>query len=154
LTRYRPDVSRLTRSQIALIALSGVLLAIHFGSWIASLSYTSVISSVVLVSTNTLWVALAAPFLLRERLRLWTMVVIGIAIIGTFLIGSGGDSGTAPEKGNALLGNGLALLGAITFAGYMIIGRRVRAQVAAIPYIWLSYSSAAIVLCFAVLVTH
>ncbi len=152
LTRYRADLARLDRDQLGIVVLSGVLLAIHFASWITSLEYTSVIASVVLVSTNPIWVALAAPFLLHERLSRVSLITIVAAFIGAGLIAVGGGAGTAPHQNSSLLGNGLAVLGALTVAGYFMIGRRVRAKVALIPYIWLTYGMAAIVLCFFVLI--
>ena len=44
-----------------------MFLAIHFASWITSLEFTSVASSVVLVSTAPLWVAILAPITIREQ---------------------------------------------------------------------------------------
>ena len=46
------------RGWVWLIMLSGVLLAVHFASWITSLEHVSVLVSVVLVTTNPIWVAL------------------------------------------------------------------------------------------------
>jgi len=65
LTRYRSELGGLRRSQWVLVLLSGTFLAVHFASWITSLEYTSVASSVVLVSTTPLWVALLSPLVLR-----------------------------------------------------------------------------------------
>ncbi len=146
LNRYRADVQRLTHREIGLGLLSGLLLGIHFGTWVTSLEYTSVISSVVLVSTNPLWVALASPFLLRESLSRVTLTGIITAIAGVVLISAASDVGMAARQNAPLLGNALALVGAFGVAGYFMIGRRLRGSMSLIPYIWLTYGSAAIVL--------
>ena len=153
LIRYRADLARLTRRDIGLGLLAGALLSVHFYTWITSLEYTSVISSVVLVNTHPLWVVLATPFILRERLSKQMMLVVLLAMIGGILVSVGGDAGTAPRQNTPLLGNGLAVIGAITVAGYFMIGRLVRTKMALIPYIWLVYGSAAIMLWIAVLAT-
>jgi drug/metabolite transporter (DMT)-like permease len=151
-TRYRADLARFDRKQIGLMLLGGLLLAIHFASWITSLEYTSVIASVVLVTANPLWVALMAPIFLRERLSKVTVGAILVAFVGATLIATAGGAGTAPHQESPMLGNGLAVLGAITVAGYFIIGRRLRATIPTIPYIWMTYGAAAIVLLAIVLI--
>lgn len=147
LGRVLPEVRRLARRDFGLAALSGVLLAIHFASWISSLGYTSVASSVALVSTNPLWVGLASLFILRERLAPLMIIGIALTVGGSALIGISDSSGA--NASNALVGNGLALLGAISGSGYFLIGRTLRPRMTILAYIWLVYSSAAIVLLIA-----
>jgi drug/metabolite transporter (DMT)-like permease len=108
------------------------------------LEYTSVASSVALVSTNPLWVGLASLVLFRERLAPLMWVGMALTISGSILIGVS-DSSSA-NASNALFGNGLALVGAITVSGYFLIGRRLRERLSLLAYIWVVYSSAAIVL--------
>src|SRR5436190_1841794 len=74
LQRHRAELAGLTRNQIMLAMLAGLMLGAHFATWITSLEYTSVISSSVLVDTSPLWVTLATPLLLRERLNRWTVI--------------------------------------------------------------------------------
>jgi len=105
--------------------LSGALLALHFWSWIASLRYTSVASSVVLVSLKPVFAWGLAAAWLREhptRMEAWG---IALAVVGASLIGLG----DARLSLGALGGDVLALLGAVTGAGYYVIGRRVRQTV-------------------------
>src|SRR5450432_1260048 len=141
---YRTELTRLDRKTLGLAVLSGAFLAAHFSSWITSLEYTSVISSVVLVTTNPIWVILAAPFFLHEHLSRVTLGAVAIAGAGVILVTVAGSAGTAPHQNAALLGNALALIGAIAVAGYYLIGRRVRSTLSVIPYIWLTYGSATI----------
>jgi len=157
LLRYRTEITRVSRTEIGLIALSGTFLAIHFATWISSLAYTSVASSVVLVSIAPLFVALLSPVVLHERVSLPVAAGIGLAFLGTVVIAVH-DACASPSgafacppwsellTGRAVQGDLLALAGAVTVAGYMMIGRRVRARLALIPYITLTYGSAALVL--------
>src|SRR6059058_4449851 len=106
-------------SLLPLITLSGLLLALHFWSWIASLRFTTVANSVVLVSLKPVFAWLREHPTRTER---WG---IALAVIGASLIGLG----DARLSLGALGGDGLALLGAVTGAGYYVIGRRVRQTV-------------------------
>ena len=90
------------------LALSGLALAIHFATWISSLAYTTVASSVILVSTNPLFVGLGSHYLLGERMGKRRVLAIAIAMVGTVIVSYGDLS----FSGRALLGDGLALLGA------------------------------------------
>jgi drug/metabolite transporter (DMT)-like permease len=156
LTRYRNELRKLTRADLLLGLLSGIFLAIHFATWISSLEYTSVASSVVFVSTGPLWVALLSPIFLKESLTKSVLVGMLLALFGGTVIGLGDscqlENGlVCPPfsqfvRGTAFLGNFLALTGAWTVAGYLIIGRRLRAGMSLIPYIFVVYGAAAIVL--------
>jgi len=154
-TRHRQELLRIPRVEVGLIAFSGVCLAIHFATWISSLAYTSVASSVVLVSIAPLFVALLSPLLLRERVTLPVAAGILLAFAGTLVIAfqdacaaPGGALACPPGEtllsGRAIRGDLLALAGAATIAGYMMIGRRLRAHIALVPYITLSYGVAAV----------
>jgi len=128
--------------------LAGVFLALHFGFWIASLQQTSVITSVVLVTTNPLFVALASPFVLRERVSAATWVGIGIATAGAALMAAE-DVG---EGLGTIVGDLYALLGAIFGAAYLMIGRRARPQLSWARYVGVVYTVAAVLLVLSVLV--
>jgi drug/metabolite transporter (DMT)-like permease len=144
LLRAGPELRALTRSHWLLGIAAGLLLAGHFAAWISSLAYTSVASSAALVATNPLWVALASVLLFRERLAAATAGGIAITLIGTVLIAVSDGSGAGGSS--ALLGNGLALLGALCGAGYFLIGRELRRSLSVLAYIWLAYTAAAVAL--------
>jgi len=156
LTRYRDELWVLTRGEWLLGLLSGVFLAIHFATWITSLEFTSVASSVVLVSTGPLWVALLSPIFLKESLSKTVLVGMFLALVGGTIIGLSDScqlksSLICPPfseflQGEAFLGNILALAGAWAVAGYLMIGRRLRGGMSLIPYIFVVYSISAIVL--------
>src|SRR5438128_2661738 len=127
------------RSLLPLMTLSGLLLALHFWSWIASLRFTTVASSVVLVSLKPVFAWGIAAAWLREhptRAEAWG---IALAVIGASLIGLG----DARRSSGALGGDVLALLGALTGAGYYVIGRRVRQTVGIWRYATAVYAVAA-----------
>jgi drug/metabolite transporter (DMT)-like permease len=144
LLRVGSEIRALSKRDVAFGMASGAFLAVHFASWISSLEYTSVASSAALVATNPLWVGLASLFIFRERLSWGTIVGIGLTLVGTVLIGLS-DSGNSSFP-NPLLGNGLALLGAATMSAYMLIGRNLRRRLSVLAYIWLVYSTAAVIL--------
>jgi drug/metabolite transporter (DMT)-like permease len=128
--------------------LAGTFLALHFGFWIASLQETSVVTSVVLVTTNPLFVGLASPFVLGERVRGATWMGIGIATVGAALM-------AAEDVGEGLgtvVGDLYALLGAVFGAGYLMIGRRARPHVSWVRYVGVVYPVAAVLLVVSVLV--
>jgi len=118
---------------------SGVALGAHFGFWISSLDYTSVAASVVLVSTQPVFVAVLAYLLFGERTSPLSFLGIAIAIAGTAVIAFDRTVGSA-----AGLGNVLALVGAVTVAVYVLIGRSSRTGgVGVLPYSVVVYSAAA-----------
>ena len=142
-TRSRNEWRALSRIDWALAIVAGVLLGLHFAFWISSLDFTSVMSSIVFVSTNPLFVGIASVLLFRESLRRGTVIGIGIAAIGSLIIGMS----DAQHAGvDSLLGDFLALMGAVTISGYLMIGRRLRKQLSLIGYIGIVYSIAAVVL--------
>jgi drug/metabolite transporter (DMT)-like permease len=130
------------RSDMRWLVLSGVLLGLHFVFWIASLKYTSVASSVVLVSTHPIFVGLGASLLLKERLGMNLVFGIILSVLGSGLI-SYGDMALSKE---ALMGDGLALLGAIAASAYFLVGRKMRKNQDLFSYIFPVYSTAGLVL--------
>ena len=156
LTRHHEELQNLGRKEILLGAASGIFLAVHFATWISSLEYTTVASSVVFVSTGPLWVALLSPLLLNERLTRAALLGLTIAIFGGAIIGISDactfDGGvhcpvlSQMMQGRAMWGNFLALVGAWTVSGYLIIGRKLRAKLSLIPYIFLVYGMSAVAL--------
>ena len=112
LSRAGPELLRIRRKDLLLCAASRLLLAVHFWTWIASLEYTSVANSTVLVTTNPVWVALLSAWLLHEKPVKAQVVGVALTLVGTLLIfvakTSHSGASTAP-----LLGNSLALMGAL-----------------------------------------
>jgi len=128
--------------------LAGAFLALHFGFWIASLQQTSVTTSVVLVTTNPLFVGLASPFVLRERVSAAMWAGIAIAAVGAALMAAE-DVG---EGMGTLVGDLYALLGAMFGAGYLMMARLSRQQMPWVGYVGIVYPVAAVLLVLSVLV--
>ncbi len=133
-----------------LLGASGLALAAHFAAWISSLTYTTVASSVILVSSSPIMIAVASHWLLDERVGGGTVVAIALAIVGSAVVGYG-DLGLA---GQALWGNALALLGAAAVSVYMLLGRRLRRRLSTWAYVWPCYSIAGLALVALCLVTR
>jgi drug/metabolite transporter (DMT)-like permease len=153
LLRSNEELRSLRRPDLILAALSGFFLSLHFATWITSLQYTTVASSVVLVSTSPLWVALLSPLVLKEPLTRPIQIGMGLALAGTVIVGLSDtcawtESGLAcPSvsevlRGEAFLGDLLALIGAWMAAGYLLIGRRLRVGITLLPYVFVVYGVA------------
>jgi drug/metabolite transporter (DMT)-like permease len=153
LVRHRAELRALTRRDLLLSLAAGALLAVHFGSWIASLAMTTVLLSVVLVSTTPLWVALLAPAVLGERLSRGVLLGLLLAVAGGAVMAAGGMAGGPRAAGGPgdIRGGALALLGAWAMAGYLLVGRGIRTRLSLVPYVFVVYGAAALVLALAVL---
>lgn len=164
LVRNRAELASLSKRHLTLALISGFFLAVHFATWISSLQYTTVTSSVVIVSTGPLWVALLSPFVLRERLGSGAIVGLSLALFGGLIIAAGGSCSVlggfhcagfdSTPEGTNLWGNVLALFGAWAVTGYLLIGRHLRSTVSLAPYILLAYGSGAVVLLITAILTH
>jgi len=132
----------LPRREWGLIVASGLLLAVHFYTWITSLALTSVAASVVLVATAPLFVGVISHFLLKERMSRRMVIGMAVALAGSLIIGLA-DAG---EGTHQLTGDLLALLGALAVAGYMLIGRQSRARLSLLGYVFPVYGTAALAL--------
>ena len=150
LSRAGPELFRIKPKDMFLCVASGLLLAVHFWTWISSLEHTSVANSTVLVTTNPIWVALLSAWLLREKPRQLQIAGIALTLLGTLLIFRA-DNTNSSVASAPLLGNSLALLGAFAASGYLLIGRGLRGNLSLLAYVWLTYSFAAIALIIAAL---
>jgi drug/metabolite transporter (DMT)-like permease len=126
------------RKKIGWLMVSGLFLSLHFAFWIGSLKYTSVASSVVLVTTYPIFVGIGSRLFLRERMGLYLILGIILSILGSGLI----SYGDMTISGEALMGDGLAFLGAIGAAGYFLVGRKMRKTQDLLSYIFPVYSTA------------
>jgi drug/metabolite transporter (DMT)-like permease len=124
-----------------LTAASGLALAIHFATWIQSLSYTTIAASVTLATTTPLWTALLGWFVLGAAPTLSVMFGMTIAVAGAAVIGFGDLGGGT----NPVLGDALALSAAAAAAVYFLIGREVMRGGVSLPaYVGTVYGWAAL----------
>jgi drug/metabolite transporter (DMT)-like permease len=129
----------LDRTGLLLAAGAGVLLALHFWAWNASIALTTIAASTVLVDLQPVIVAGASAAWLREApsRRQWTGILL--AIVGAAILGSADWNGSAPHGSRAFLGDVLALGGGVAAALYYLTGRRVRQQLDLWPYVAIVY---------------
>jgi drug/metabolite transporter (DMT)-like permease len=147
LTRDRGDLRDLRWDDLRSSVVAGLFLAGHFAAWLPSLYLTSIGASVALVTTTPIWTALAARVAgVRFPAQVWWG--LALAVGGAALI-AGVDVTVSRE---ALLGDGLALLGAVFAGGYVLAGARARVQLATSTYTVVAYTTCAVVLALAALV--
>ncbi|MDZ7705894.1 MAG: DMT family transporter [Trueperaceae bacterium] len=133
----------LTRHNLGYTLLAGLFLGAHFATWITSLSFTSVAASVTLVTTNPLWVALFSWLFIGLAPSMSVLAGVLVAVLGGALIGF--DSGGVGS--NPLLGNLLALTGAICASAYFLLGRAAQRRGLSLQaYVGVAYGVAALVL--------
>ena len=119
--------------------LAGLFMALHFAFWISSLKYTSVLSSVVLVTMNPVFVGILSWIFLKEIPSVLAWIGIFISIFGGFIVGySDKLSGFGNLKGDIL-----SILGSIMISIYFLIGRRTRKHTELLEYVFSVYMSAA-----------
>ena len=141
LVRAREELRGLQRRERVLALVAGVFLALHFATWVPSLSYTSVASATALVSTQPVWVALIARAQgVRVSRGVWAGIAVAMA--GALLL-TGAD---VQVSGRALAGDLLAVAGGVFAAGYITAGSEVRRSVSTTTYTALCYSTAALLL--------
>ncbi|MFW6115456.1 MAG: DMT family transporter [Chloroflexota bacterium] len=145
---FRKEFKSLSTRDWRNVFLSGLLLAVHFGTWITSLALTSVAASVMLVWTSPIFVGLGSHLLLGERLTRGMIVALVVVILGSVIIGVG-DLGEGTHR---VLGDLLALMGALSGAGYFLIGRQLRRRLSLLAYVFPVYGTAAVILTTVMLV--
>jgi len=138
----RRDRSGLDGRTILKLCLVGAVLAAHFALWIWSFQFTNVASSVLLVTTHPVFVALISVGFFKERLRKLSVAGIGIAFLGSVLI-IGGDLSLSLDN---LPGNLMALGGGIMAGIYILAGSRLRKGLSLPTYAFIVYGSAALFL--------
>ncbi len=161
----RKYIANLKRKDWVWLVLGGFFLACHFAAWITSLEHTTVASSVVLVTTTPLWVALLSPLVLHEKPGSSVWLGLILAMVGSIWIGLQGNctfegarmaclTENPIQNNGTLVGNLLALSGALFASGYMLLGRRFRPQIPLLPYITVVYGVAAVCLLGFVGIAH
>jgi drug/metabolite transporter (DMT)-like permease len=139
--RYRDELRRLTRTDLVMGAVAGVMFALGVMTGFESLNYTTVLISGVLGASVPLWVAFLERSVLKTRIHRNVWIGLTLALAGSVIISLsalGGGLGDSP-----LIGAGLAIASAIVTAVYYIVGRAVRPRVSLIPYLWVMCGFAA-----------
>lgn len=130
-----------TRAQWRGLLVAGAFLAAHFATWIPSIRFTSVASAAALVATQPVWAAIAARFAGAHVSRgVW--LGIGVSLVGVLVL-TGVDFSLDPRS---LVGDLLALLGAVLAAGYVTAGERSRQTLGTAEYTAVVYLLSALLL--------
>lgn len=138
----RKELGQINKKDLIFACLAGVFLALHFAVWISSLNYTSVASSTVLVTMQPLFVITGGYLLYKEKIGRAGLFGAALALGGSILIGINDFQ----VGGQALWGDILAFAGAFFVAVYVLIGRHLRARMSVLPYTFLVYGAATLVL--------
>ena len=141
LLRHPAELRSLQGRERRLAVVAGAFLAVHFATWVPSLSYTTVASATALVSTQPIWAALLAH---RSGARLAPMAWAGmlVAVCGAGVL-TGAD---VHASGRALAGDLLALIGGMSAAAYMVAGSEVRRHFSTATYTTVCYATTAVLL--------
>jgi drug/metabolite transporter (DMT)-like permease len=151
----RREIAALARGDLSLLVLGGFCLAVHFGAWITSLKYIPIATSVVLVNSHPLFVVLASYFFLGEKPRARGLLGTLTGLLGMAVISHDALRGReAAQAGNAIVGDGLALLGALAVVGYFIVGRKARARISLLGYVTPLYAVCSVFLLIWIMATR
>ncbi len=174
LRNYREQLRRLSRVDILLSVVAGFWIGMHFLAMFISLEHTTILVSMVLSGTSPLFVALLETTFLKTKLRGIVWLGLALAITGSIIIATAGrnqpvennstdqvDTSTITESdaenadtSDPTLGGLLAIGSAMCAAIYMVVGRKVRSRVSFMPFTWLVFGSAGIIMMGAVLITR
>ncbi len=121
---------KMNKKDWSVVLLAGLFLGLHFLFWMESLVHTSVASSMVILSLQPLFVMVGSYFIFKERANMVTILCMVTALAGSVII-AWGDIGVSRE---ALIGDGLSLLGTIAVSAYMLAGQKVSHKINANVY--------------------
>ncbi|KFZ43166.1 EamA/RhaT family transporter [Anoxybacillus flavithermus] len=142
IVKHIRETKQMNKKDWAFAVLSGTLLAFHFILWFESLRYTSVASSVVLVTLQPIFAFVGGFFFFKEKITKSEWISALLAILGSVII-SWGDFRVS---GEALYGDILALIACAMVTGYWLVGQHLRKQFSLITYTYIVYGIASIVL--------
>ncbi|WP_181350158.1 DMT family transporter [Thalassobacillus sp. CUG 92003] len=142
LWKHRSEFYKISKRDWLLTTASGIFLALHFILWFESLNYTSVASSVVLVTLQPIFAFMGTYLFFQEKFTAGAVLSMIIAITGSFLIGWGDFQ----VSGLALFGDILALLGAVMVTGYFLMGQNLRKRLSLMTYTFVVYGMASLAL--------
>lgn len=141
----RNSIIKLHRGEKGLLVLAGLFLALHFLSWIASLSFTGITSSIVFVTTSPIFIEIYSVTVRGEKTSAKVWIGIGLTVAGGVILGGGNIA----AGGENWKGDLLAVAGAIAVAGYFIVGSSLRPKLPLLAYIFPVYGTAALFLVLA-----
>lgn len=142
LWNYRKEIARIRPRDWLRTALSGIALGLHFLFWMDSLRFTTVASSTAILTLEPIFVLLGAFLLYGQRTSRAALIAMCVAIVGAICIGWGDFQ----FSGKALKGDMLSLVGTITVALHMLLGKSLREHISAFVYSFFVFLFAGLVL--------
>ncbi|WP_282935367.1 DMT family transporter [Paenibacillus sp. RC67] len=141
--KYIPEIKKLSSKDWMYMVGSGIALGLHFLLWMASLRYTSVASSTVLLTLEPIFVLAGAFIVYRERTTTAAVAGICLAVLAAMMIGAKDFS----ISGSALQGDLLSLLGTAAVAVHMLLGQKLSQHISSLLYSFVVFFVAGV--CFA-----
>lgn len=130
LWKYRDEIARLKLKHWGLLFCSGLALGLHFLLWMASLSYTTVASSTVILTLEPIMVMLGSYYLFKVRANKIMLIGMGVAFAGSLVIGLGDFK----VSGTALFGDALSFFSVVAVSIHMLLGKKLREYIGAYVY--------------------
>lgn len=150
-SKKNSEVRSVSKKEHALVAISGILLGLHLIAWISSIYFTSIASASVLVTIHPIIIIIFERFVFRTKFRGLVWLGVIVAFVGSVIIGYSDYDGNS-DYANPLLGNSLAAFAAFIFAGYFLIGNRIRQKRNWFDYVFPVYGYAALTCVIAMLI--
>lgn len=142
----RGEMSSLSRRDLTILILIGAILAAHFYAYISAVKMTTVASAILLATCHPVIVGIVSIAVLKESSK---AIGLGIAVgMSGLAIITLGDLG-----GGQVDGDIMALISGFFFSAYLLLGRVLRQRTHLITYVFVVFTSCALVLLFAAFVT-
>jgi len=149
--KKQKEIRVISANEHILVAISGILLGLHLIAWISSIYFTSIASASVLVTIHPIIIIVFERFVYRTKFRALVWIGVIIAFIGSVIIGYSDYDGDTNFP-NPLLGNSLAALAAVIFAGYFLLGNKLRQKRNWLDYVFPVYGYAALTCIIALII--
>jgi drug/metabolite transporter (DMT)-like permease len=130
--------------RLAVLGMFGVTLNQLF--FIAGLSRTSAVHSVLMIAMTPVYVLIIAEFVKQERITFRKSAGMLIALGGVAILNVLPADAAAPGSGPTLLGDFLVFLGAVNFALFTVFGKNVTARYSSVTVNTICYLSGALAL--------
>lgn len=138
--RHWDEVRGLKKKELLLCVLAGIFLGLHFVSYFEALRRTDIAPAAVLVNTEAIFVTIGTVLFMKAKLSKAAWLAVLLTFVGSVIVAMADAAG-----GGALLGNLLALAGAIFGAVYTMLGTVCRkGGISTMVYSYFLYGSAAI----------
>lgn len=119
--------------------LSGLFFFLHLWTFFLAAQNTTIANCMVIFSTNPIFTALLARFVLEDKFEKRHGIAFSLAFIGIALLFS-----DRINLDSARFGDGAALVSAFFFSAYLLSGKKSRLHMSTEQYTWIIYSIAAL----------